>query len=212
MFNNVICHLSELRQNDLKMTFEWILLRGTPLSPCNQHTLCTPIEIFFRDFFLNAFLNAIFTLIFYYVSLRETRHSVSLMSNLLSSFPWERMARIKRYNLWFTLVFASYPVFFTGQRRKMFSGFYRQSSVPISSLSVLSPVTLLLLSFSSSYSFPSISIFVFWGRLPNAKALKIVLLSLLGDKGESTRMNFIEISAKCFWDCAEKISEKDNDR
>lgn len=73
-------------------------------------------------------------------TLRETRHSVSRVSNLRSSFPREGMTRIKDTTCGSSpFVFACSPIFFTQQRRKMFSGFYRQP--PLSPLSVLSLIT-----------------------------------------------------------------------
>lgn len=127
----------------------------------------------------------------------------------MSSFPQERMARIKDTTCGSSPLFSLATLFSLPGNDEKCSRVFIVNLLYLSSLSVLSLVTLLPPSFSSSYSFPSTSIFVFWGRLPNAKALKIVLLSLLGNKGESTRMDFAEISAKCFWDCAEEISGKD---
>lgn len=118
-------------------------------------------------------LNAISFIIFHCASLWETRHSVSLVSNLLSSFPRERMTRIKDTTCGSSpLVFACSPIFFTRQRRKMFSEFLSSHSLLLLLLLPIFSFCLISRNVSPpglSFFFylllipPSTSIFVFWG-------------------------------------------------
>lgn len=93
-------------------------------------------------------LNAISFIIFHYASLWETRHSVSLVSNLLSSFPRERMTRIKDTTCGSSPLFSLAPLFsLPGNDEKCSPSFYRHTASYYSSF--YSSFYLLFLSYLS---------------------------------------------------------------
>jgi len=111
----------------------------------------------------------------------------------LSSFPRERMARIKDTTCGSFPLFSLVPLFsLSGNDEKCSPIFIASLPLPIFSFYLISRNPLSP-SFCSSYSSLSTSIFVLWDCLPSAKALKIVLLSLFSEKGvnmDGFRQNF----------------------